>query len=100
MGDGKVFMEHLRQAGLLRAWVVARGTMIFAMRYGSMHAPVLPSGHQDLLSPGRKDMDIYVLTDDWGRFVLTIGALAPEFGFDWCGWQWGWPKHTAFCFRR
>merc|ERR1712060_729644 len=31
---------------------------------------------------------------------MGLSHRASSFGFRWCGWQSGWPKHTVFCSRQ
>lgn len=97
--DGQVLLERLRAAKLLHSWVVARGTMIFAMRYGHTRGVPLPSGHLDLPKLPPLDMDVYVLTDDWDALLLGLVQYAKALSFDWCGWQTGWPTFSVFCLR-
>lgn len=97
--DGAALLQRLQMVGLIRSWVVARGTMIFAMRYGHTRGAKLPSGREDLPNIPPLDMDTYVLVDSWYDFNAGISEYAAEFGFLWCGYQTGWPQGTLSCVR-
>jgi len=97
--DGVSLLEKLRKEGLVRSWVVARGTMIFAMRYGHTRGVRLPSGRQDMPTVPPLDMDVYALADNWAALRGKIGGYAKEFGFSWCGFQANWPEGTLSCLR-
>lgn len=88
------FMHGLRDDGFLLSWVVASGTMIYALRYGNT-GQLLPSG---ILDGARDlDMDVYVLVEDWTTFSSMVRTRGKQFGFDFCGWLPGWHKHSVFC---
>jgi len=96
--DGKLLMERLSTAGFLASWVVGRGTMIFAMRYGQSRGIMLPSGHLD--APHQpSDMDIYVHTADWALFSRHLTLFAYEMGFEFCSPLPNWPEGTLACRR-
>jgi len=96
MRDGQVIFDRMRADSLLSFWVVARGTMIYAMRYGASESFTLPSGYRD---QSHVDFDVYVHTTDWGKFQSRVSDYSREFGFEWCGYHQGWPENTLVCMR-
>jgi len=97
--DGKAMLERARMAGLLSSWVVARGTMIMAMRYGDNQAVKLPSGYIEEYASRAYDMDTYLDTDDFHTLAASITAHSKELGFTWCGMQKDWPRQSFACLR-
>lgn len=97
--DGVSLLEAARRKSFIKSWLITRGTLMFALRFGANRPVRLPSGH--LSAPQSNfDFDVVVQTDDWSRFHVFITAMAQrELGFDWCGWQEGWSESSVMCLR-
>eukprot|EP00929_Paragymnodinium_shiwhaense_P040974 TRINITY_DN21316_c0_g1_i1.p1 TRINITY_DN21316_c0_g1~~TRINITY_DN21316_c0_g1_i1.p1 ORF type:complete len:459 (+),score=56.36 TRINITY_DN21316_c0_g1_i1:255-1631(+) len=90
----KTLLDKAKDLGLISAWVVARGSLVTALRYGENAAPVLPSGFQEA---DAWDVDSYVLTSKWTEFFYYMVESSEDHGIDWCGWREGWPHLSMQC---
>lgn len=97
--DVHSILEGFRHRNILHTWLVSHSTLLTALRYGHSRGVVLPSGFREDVEVMNMDMDVYLLTHDWAKFVNAIIRKADTIGLS-CGWMPGWPGSSLVCQRK